>query len=303
MDMEMRAMTPEPTARNFFAEHSAVTTPGRHARIFRELPHQVGELVDLIQRLVVYDVVAPEFYGFTVPEKRRDEIHMRRVEQILDGILALDDRPLASARPIERRLAGRCHTFTLLLLAMLREKKIPARARCGFGSYFNPPNFEDHWVCEYWNAAEARWVLVDTQFDETWRTQLHIAHDVLDVPRDRFLVAGEAWTQCRTARADPSRFGIEFAHLRGLWFVAGSLVRDVAALNKKEMRPWDVWGAQPSPNHELAPEELRFFDGLSELTRHPDASFGELRGLFQSDERLAVPETVFNALLNRPEPS
>jgi hypothetical protein len=296
-------MIPETSARNFFAEQSAVTTPGRHASVFRELPHQVGELVDIIQHLVVYDVVAPEFYGFTVPEKRRDEIHMRRVEQILEGIFALDNRPLTAARPIERRLAGRCHTFTLLLVAMLREKRIPARARCGFGSYFNPPNFEDHWVCEYWDAAEARWVLVDTQFDATWRTELHIDHDILDVPRERFLVAGEAWTQCRTDRANASRFGIEFAHLRGLWFVAGSLVREVAALNKKEMRPWDVWGAQPPPNHELTPEELRFFDSLSELTRDPDASFDELRGLFQRDELVAVPETVFNALLNRPEPS
>jgi hypothetical protein len=296
-------MISEPSTRNFFGEHSAVTTPGRHASVFRQLPQPVGELVNIIQHLVIYDVVAPEFYGFTVPERRRDEIHTRRVEQILDGVFALDNRPLSAARPVERRLAGRCHTFTLLLLAMLREKGIPARARCGFGSYFNPPNYEDHWVCEYWNAAEGRWVLVDTQFDETWRAKLQIAHDTLDVPRDRFLVASEAWTQCRSGRTDASKFGIEFADLRGLWFVAGSLVRDVAALNKKEMRPWDVWGAQPSPNHELAPEELRFFDRLSELTRDPDASFDELLGRFKSDERLAVPETVFNALLNRQEPS
>jgi hypothetical protein len=287
----------------FFGEHSVVTTPGRHASVLKQVPQQVRELVDVIQHLLVYDVVAPEYYGFTVPEKRQDEIHTRRVEQILDGVLALDNAPLSSARPVERRLAGRCHTFTLLLLAMLRDKGIPARARCGFGSYFNPPNFEDHWVCEYWNADQARWVLVDTQFDETWRAKLHITHDIFDVPRDRFLVASEAWAQCRSGRADASRFGIEFANLRGLWFVAGSLVRDVAALNKMEMRPWDVWGAQPSPNHELAPEELRFFDRLSELTRDPDVSFAELRTLFQSDERVVVPETVFNALLNRPERS
>jgi hypothetical protein len=293
----------EPSTLNFFSEHSAATTPGRYASVFAELPQQVGELVDVVQHLVVYDVVAPQFYGFTVPEKRQDEIHLRRVEQMLNGVLALDDRPISSARPIERRLVGRCHTFTLLLLAMLRDQGIPARARCGFGSYFNPPNFEDHWVCEYWNADQDRWVLVDTQFDESWRAKLHIAHDILDVPRDRFLVASDAWAQCRSGLANPSQFGIEFAELRGLWFVAGSLVRDLAALNNVEMRPWDVWGAQPPPNHELAPEELRFFDRLAELTRVPDASFGELHRLFQSDERVAVPDTVFNALLNRPEPS
>ena len=121
-------------------------------------------------------------------------------------------------------------------------------------------------MCEYWNATEARWVLVDPQLDDVWQTKLHIDFDVLNVPRDRFLAAGDAWAQCRTGKADPTKFGIGFANLRGLWFVAGNLVRDVAA-----------------------------------LTHEPDASFAELRSLYESDERLRVPPTVFNALLNRPE--
>ena len=29
--------------------------------------------------------------------------------------------------------------------------------------------------------------------------------------------------------------------LRGLWFVAGNVMRDFAALNNMEMLPWDVW--------------------------------------------------------------
>jgi hypothetical protein len=163
------------------------------------------------------------------------------------------------------------------------------------------PYFEDHWVCEYWNAAEERWILVDTQFDEVWREKLNIKHDILDVPRDQFLVAADAWNRCRTGQADPSKFGIDFADLRGLWFIAGSLVRDVAALNKMEMLPWDIWGAQPQTNHALDNEELAFFDRLSTITREPDTSFEELRESYAKDDRLRVPATVFNALLNRPE--
>jgi hypothetical protein len=30
--------------------------------------------------------------------------------------------------------------------------------------------------------------------------------------------------------------------IAGLWFMAGSVVRDLAALNKREMLPWDYWG-------------------------------------------------------------
>lgn len=167
----------------------------------------------------------------------------------------------------------------MFLVAILCAKGIPARARCGFGSYFNPGYFEDHWVCEYRNAAQARWVLADPQFDDVWRAKLKINHDVLDVPRDGFLVASEARARCRAGQADPSKFGIFEGDLRGLWFIAGGLVCDVAALNNMEMLAWDVWGAMPRPGEALSDALLAFFDRLAELTRQPIGSFNELRTL------------------------
>jgi Transglutaminase-like superfamily len=285
----------------FYARPSGMTSAGRHAALFDELPNDVGELVRIVQHLVVYDVVAADFYGFTLPAKRQGEIHIRPLEKMVERLLGLDDRKLSVARTVDRRLAGRCRHFTLFLVGMLRAKGVPARARCGFGSYFNPPYFEDHWVCEYWNTETQRWILVDPQFDEVWRQKLGIEHDVLDVPRDRFVVAADAWDQCRTGGADPSRFGISFSGLRGLWFVAGSLVRDVAALNKMEMLPWDVWGAQPRPDESLGEGQIAFFDGLASLTSTPDAPLDALRTSYEGDDRLRVPTTVFNALLNRSE--
>jgi hypothetical protein len=278
-----------------------MTSAPRYGGVLDDLRDDVAGLARLIQGLVVYDVVAPGFYGFTVPQERHTEIHIRPMERMLDAIVALDNRSLSLSRPVDKRLAGRCHHFMLLMVGILRRKGVPARMRCGFGSYFNPPHFEDHWICEYWNAMKGRWTLVDVQFDEVWRTKLKINHDILDVPRDRFLVAADAWTQCRGGVADPNKFGIEFAHLRGLWYVAGNLIRDIAALNKVEMLPWDVWGAQPRPNETLDDRQLAFFDHLAELTREPDGCRDELRTLFEMDGRVKVPETVFNALLNRSE--
>lgn len=156
------------------------------------------------------------FYGFTIPDKRKSETHLRSIERMLDRLLAIDDQPLSVARPVDKRLIGICHHFALLLVAILRAKGIPARYRCGFGSYFNPPYFEEHVVCEYWNALQARWVIVDPQFDKVWREKLEIDHDILDVPRDGFIMAGDAWVQCRSGVADPSKFGIFKGDLRGL---------------------------------------------------------------------------------------
>ena len=46
--------------------------------------------------------------------------------------------------------------------------------------------------------------------------------------------------------------------------------------------------------------DYALFDRLAELTSEPDRHFEELRELYR-DPRLAVPATVFNAVLNRPE--
>jgi hypothetical protein len=203
------------------------------------------------------------------------------------------------ARPPAERLVGVCRHFSVLVVAALRARGVAARARCGFGSYFEPGRFVDHWVGEYWSGSEERWVRIDAQIDDVQRAALPIDFDVLDVPPDRFVLAGDAWVQCRAGAVDPAKFGI--FELRGLWFVAGNLLRDFAALNRVEMLPWDVWGAMPGPGEPLDEERLALFDRLAALTRAPDAGFEELRERYEKDERLRVPATVWNALRNRGE--
>ena len=230
----------------FYQAAEGMTLLGRHQALIEALPDDVAGLSRVVQGLFVHEYMA-EAYGFEAPEPRKAESHIRPLTALLDRVLELDGRPLPTVRPVERRVIGVCHHPMLLLVGFLRAKGVPARGRCGQGAYFNAPFFEDHWLCEYWHAGDRRWVLADPQFDDVWRKKLKIAHDVLDVPRDQLLVAADAWTRCRDGRADPATFGIFQGNLRGLWFLAGSLVRDLAALNKVEMLPWDVWGDIPEP--------------------------------------------------------
>ena len=46
--------------------------------------------------------------------------------------------------------------------------------------------------------------------------------------------------------AHGSRFGVSSPNLQGEWFVAGSLFRDMAALRKLELKPWDYSGLSAS---------------------------------------------------------
>ena len=147
-------MTTQQQILDFYSRPAGMTSAGEFAPLFDALPNDVGALVRIVQGLGVYDVVASDFYGFNIPDERKNEIHIRSIEKMLDRLLAIDDQPLTVARPVNKRLVCRCRNFSLLLLSLLRAKGVPARARCGFGAYFNPGFFEDHWVCEYWNAAE-----------------------------------------------------------------------------------------------------------------------------------------------------
>jgi hypothetical protein len=220
---------------------------------------------------------------------------------MLARIRALDGAPLSIARKPERRMPAVCRHFTVMLCAILRAHGIPARARCGFGAYFNPPRFEDHWVAEYWNAAQSRWVLVDAQLDAALRDAIKPDFDPLDVPRDRFIIAGDAWQMCRSGRADADLFGLTYVGLRGMWFIAGNVIRDLAALNGVPMLPWDVWGMMPKDDAGFTDEGKALLDKVAALTLAGDDAFEELRACYRSDERLRVPPVVFNALRNAPE--
>jgi hypothetical protein len=288
------------TALEYFESHSAISDPGRHARLLRALPDDIGAIAKIVQGLCIHDFVAGSMYGFDVPASRAGEIHTRGAQAMLDRILAIDPRPLGQARPPERRLVSRCHLFALLFVSTLRSKGIPARVRGGFAAYFNPPRFEDHWVGEYWNAREQRWVLADPQLDAVWMERLRHSFDPLDLSAGEFLTSPDAWKRCRSGVADAGLFGVSAGDLAGLWFVASSLVRDLAGLNKVEMLPWDVWGAQPQPNAKLGEDAVTLLDRVAELTIDPDANLGAIHSLYE-DERLKVPGEVFNAVAGRPE--
>jgi hypothetical protein len=151
-------------------------------------------------------------------------------------------------------------------------------------------------VAEFWNGSA--WQLMDAQIDAAQRAMLRLEWDPLDVPRDRFLVAGEAWRRCREGAADPDRFGI--LDMKGLWFVAGNVVRDAASLVGMEMLPWDVWGAMPEPGGAPSAEQAALLDRVAALTRDPDAQFGALRALCATGD-LRVPPQVLNAVRQRME--
>lgn len=255
------------------------------------LPDDVPALVATVQGLLLHEQWAPA-YGQVLSDERRSCTHTRSAGAMLNWLSTLE------GRSIETRMVGTCRNFTVLLVALLQAKGVPARARCGFATYFEQSKSVDHWVAEYWNAAEQRWMLVDAQLDEFQRERLAENVDPLDVSRDQFLVAGDAWQRCRAGIANPEAFGI--MDMTGLWFVGGNLFRDLAALNHVPTLPWDVWGAMPEPDVEVNPDAFTLLDRIAEVSSHPDANVVGLRQIYATDE-CRVPDLVFNSVLQKRE--
>jgi len=278
--------------REYFAHPAAMTAADGYAKQFNDLPAPIAELCAVVQGALIHRDWAP-LYGVAFSDDRKPEVQIRPVREMLERILALDDRPIKIARVAERRLFAVCRHFALLLCAILRHRGVAARARVGFGAYFTPGKFEDHWVCEYWNAAEARWVLVDPQLDISQLKVLKADFSPLDVPRNQFVIAGDAWQMCRSGRANPDRFGIW--DLRGMWFIRGNVLRDFAALNRVELLPWDAWGALmrgPEADTAGSAEENAFVDRVAALSTAGDGAFTEIRATYEGDDRLRVPRVI-----------
>ncbi len=284
--------------RDFYLRPGTMTSLARYKSEADELPRDLEGLIGVGHGLLVHEHLT-SLYGITLSEERRSSVHIRPVDSLLDRVRT--DGPLGTVRPVAERWGGNCRHFTVLLVALLRQQGVPARARCGFGGYFGTGTFEDHWVAEYWSAAVQRWILADGQLDSAQLRIFPVDFSPLDVPRDRFLTAGAAWTRCRNGEATPDQFGLSAMHESGSWWIAQNLIRDVAALNNMEMLPWDTWGAMVYPPDEpIADDRREFFDRLARLTDNPDDSFTELQGAYH-DDGLRVPPTVRNSVLGRVE--
>jgi hypothetical protein len=285
----MRRRTPPVASKGmdeleYYRGHSPQSDPGAKRHLFRGLPDDVAGLAKVIGGVLMHRDQTWRF-GFTLPEERRDEADTRSVAAVLGHLGTLDERPP------EDRFAGTCRDFTVLLCAMLREAGVPARARAGFAGYFGGDFFDDHWVAELWDGDRG-WRLVDAQVASAPAGAYpEVAIDPLDVPRDGFLVGGQAWQECRDGRRDPERVGVRSAGLSGMWEVQGNVVRDLASLNRVETLPWDNWGLIPVHYDELAPADVDLLDRVASVS----AAGGPLPQAVQAyrgDPRLPVPDQL-----------
>jgi hypothetical protein len=206
---------------NFYRQPGPTSDPGRHRELMLDLPADAETLSTIVRGLLVHNFAA-KIRGLPLSAERMSHMQTVGAEAILGNVISLDPSPLGLKRPAERRMVGFCYHFALLHCALLRATGTPARARCGFAGYFDAGRWIDHWVVEYWDGDD--WRLTDPQVGRS------------DLTRDDFQDGITAWNQCRGGAPMPALYGN--GELWGWDELRGSLINDVAALNKVEVSGW-----------------------------------------------------------------
>jgi hypothetical protein len=277
---------PEPDIARY-ARHSRWSDPGPFAAHFDNLPANPAALPEIVGGLVLHPLFAPA-------GSDTSEASLRSIPEILAALLARDGQPLDQPREPGKRVIGTCRNYALLACAILRQRGVPARLRVGFAGYFTPDFWEDHWVCEYHDGDV--WRLLDAELTVEIRRRLAIGFDPADLPRSRFLTAGPAWQALRRGERDPARFGVSALGLSGLWFAGGSLLRDLAALAKEEMMPWDCWGPARDfrPGKPIPPEWLDRLDDLAAALARELAIYDNVQAILAAHPWAALTGTVLS---------
>jgi hypothetical protein len=125
---------------------SRFSDPGRYRDLLAALPANLPDLAAVVRNVLVHYRAA----GITFTGDRLAEIDNRWVERILDTTSAGSAPSWWRPARWPERVAGCCRDFTLLTVAALRERGVPARSGVGFAGYFRPPFHDDQVIVEYW---------------------------------------------------------------------------------------------------------------------------------------------------------
>jgi len=260
---------------------SDYSDPGPHAGLLDDLPAEVPALTAVVRNVIVHYRMP----GTDLPAERLAEINHRWLDRLLATDQARSGTPLATPRPLNDRVAGCCRDYTLLAVAGLRHRGVPARSRIGFASYFTPDYHHDHVVAQVWDGS--RWVWVDAQIgpEEGW------SFDPADIPPGAGLFdsAAKVWIAYRAGEIDVERYGVApDVPIGGAWFVRNYVFLELAHRYRDELLLWDGWGAMGGPGTEG--ETLELVDEIAALLVAADggdeAAERDLAKRYANDSRL-----------------
>lgn len=218
--------------------------------------------------------------------KNEDELYITAVS-MLAGILRLDETGFTKNRDVTKRITVSCRQASVLFSAILKAKGIPCRSRAGFMDFGDSgDSYMEHWVNEYWDFNENRWVLADV--DGYYEYEQRFGYSQFDLPRRKFVTASEAWLGMRKNTLNKKLDLFSPDPLEG---VCEYLFMDFHALLNNEIfysyQPLYLRGGVRT----LSESELCELDHLAELLAEPDKNMEQMEHLRTVNEKLFLLTT------------
>lgn len=279
-----------------YRSFSSFTFPGAYLeKIQNDLPSDIQEIGELVRASLIHrSTLATGNTGTNadlrfgdmkqVPWYRQPEDDVfTTAAAMLAELYRRDMRGLVADRKVEDKLVLTCRYTAILMASILKAKGIPARVRAGHAAYFA---FEkemsisaDHWLTQYWDEKEARWLTIDV--DGSW--SVPEGFNAYDIASGVFDFPALAWLGIRNLTIDPLRFWNGKPE-RGPLVLLWSLFYDFHCLMNNEILyiHGPIFGSSTKFAN-MTQAELKKIDHLAQLMLDPETNFAALKNIWEHD--------------------
>ncbi len=284
-----------------YTKTGTYTYAGAYADYFKELPGKVKELGDLICGQVLHPITLHQcdptmfsLYGDlrSYPKYRmlnEDDVFQTAVSMTAE-LFRLDERGFTRLRSVENKLVVTCRFVSVLMSSILKVKGIPCRSRAGFFKYWpNATETCDHWINEYWDEHQQRWIAFDA--DGFYPFEEKLGFSQYDIPHDRFAWAPEVWLKIRKGEVDGDYYNYaDRLGTKGLSAAVRQLFYDFHSLMNNEIS----YNCLPSYVYntkrflKLSETDMKDLDDLASLMCHPDENFDLLKDLWEKQDKYRI---------------
>ncbi len=286
-----------PELKQHYLEFSTFTNPGLYKQgLINNLPDDIRETGLLVRQNIIHrttlaagnvDTNADLRFGDMTKMpwwKQPEDDILPTAAAMLAELYFRDKRGFIPNRAPEHKLILTCRNTAIIMAAILKSKGIPTRVRAGFAPYFEVNQTDDHWINQYWNDNERRWVTIDVD------GSLSLADDFdpYDVPNRKFNFAAKSWLDIREDKVDANRF-YNAGDFRGQLPVAWALFWDFHCLMNSEV----IYLHHPElvllgNFDKITNDQLKQIDELAKLMLDPDDNFDGIRQIWNTNKQFRL---------------
>lgn len=282
-----------------YLKFGVFTYPGLYQdKITKELPDNIREIGLLVRKSLIHRSTMEmgnvgtnadmRFGDMTkMPWWRQPEDdYLITASAMLAELYRRDSRGFGEDRAPENKLVLTCRFTAVLMASILKSKGIPTRCRAvhHYAPYFDSSLGRvsaDHWINQYWNKEENRWVTIDVDGSIS---VIDSKYDPYDMPLNAYDFPADAWLAIREGKVDPNYF-YNGDGTRGAIVILWSLIYDFHSLMNSEI-PYvhGVSFGRRDRFDNLSEEEKSKIDNLAKLMQKPDENFDDLVKIWETDK-------------------